>query len=311
MYLRAKLVTVLLLLLVLPFVAVTTLQIDRTMTVMVENLADSGDLLINQGFEQIRAALAHPGGDPIALMRKDERLRDFLRSSQAFSKGVVYVRIEEPNGTPIAGEPADAAATAAPPFSRLREECASWWPPMKLRALWERRTFEMSRGIEINHRPAALIKVGLSTALISDEARRAVRGIAAAGAVGVVLAIFGGLVLGGLLLEPIAALIAGVDQIAAGRDEVKVPVEGRDELGTLAEKFNQLARRIKASRTEWEVERGQFFNIFHSITDAVILLDSAGGSYSPMPRLRAGSACPRTGLPRASHCGCWSGKKIR
>ena len=277
MYVRAKLVAVLLLLLVLPFIAVTTLEIDRTMTVMLANLADSGELLMNQGFEQIRAALAYPDNDPIAALRKDERLQSLLSSSRAFSKGVVYVRIDDLKGSPIVAEPADAGTTAAPPFSLLREECASWWPPTKLRALWRRRTYEMSRLIEINHQPAAIISVGLSTALISDEARRAVMGIAAAGAIGVVLAIIGGLVLGGLLLEPIAALIAGVDQIAAGRDEVKVPVEGADELGTLAEKFNELARRIKANRAEWEVERGQFFNIFRSITDAVILLDFNGG----------------------------------
>ena len=277
MDLRAKLVTVLLVLLVLPFIAVTTLEIDRTMGVMVDNLSDSGDLLINQGFEQIRSALAHPSADPIATLRQDERLHDLLRSSQAFSKGVIYVRIEEPDGKLIVGEPADAPAANAPPFSQLRDALASWWPPTKFHSLWGQRTFEMSRVININERPAALIKVGLSTALISSEARHAVIGIAAAGAAGVLLAILGGFVLGGLLLEPIGALIAGVDQIAAGRDEVKVSVEGRDELSTLAEKFNQLARRIKASRTEWETERGQFFNIFHSITDAVILLDSVGG----------------------------------
>ena len=275
MDLRGKLVTVLLVLLVLPFVAVTTLEIDRTINVMVDDLADSGELLINQGFEQIRESLAHPSADPITTLRQDERLRDLLRSSQAFSKGVVYVRIEQPNGMLIVGEPADA--TSSPPFSQLRDALVSWWPPTKVHALWGQRTYEMSRMVQINGQPAAIIRVGLSTALISGEARHAVIGIAAAGAAGVVLAIIGGFVLGGLLLEPIGALIAGVDQIAAGRDEVKVPIEGTDELGTLAEKFNQLARRIKASRTEWEVERGQFFNIFHSITDAVILLDSAGG----------------------------------
>jgi len=279
MDLRAKLIAILLLLLVLPFVAVTTMQIDRTLSVMVENLSDSGELLINQGFEQIRAALAQPSSDPIKVLRDDGRLRNLVRSSQAFSKGVVYLRIEEPDGKPIVGEPPGSAAAApSPPFSELREAVASsWWPLTKLHALWGQRTFELSRMIQINGRAALLIRVGLSTALISAEARHAVIGIVTAGAAGVALAIIGGFFLGGLLLEPIAALSAGVDQIAAGRDEVKVPIEGRDELGTLAEKFNQLARRIKASRTEWEVERGQFFNIFHSITDAVILLDSAGG----------------------------------
>ena len=78
------------------------------------------------------------------------------------------------------------------------------------------------------------------------------------------------------MLRPIAAITSGFEQIASGRDEVNLRVEARDELGTLAEKFNDLSRRIKSSRVQWETERGQFINIFRSITDAVLLLDSSG-----------------------------------
>lgn len=295
MDLRAKLAIALLLLLVLPFL-ITTVQIDHTMTVMVGDLADSGDLLINQAFEQIRAALAHEQGDPAAVMRGDGRLRELLRSSQAFSKGVVHVRIEQLDGKPLISEPAEVAVTAAPPFSLLEMDTSSWWLPTKLRSLWEPRTFEMSRAIEINHRPAAIIKVGLSTALIADETRHWVAGIAGAGAVSVALAMIGGIVLGGLLLRPITAITAGVEQIALGRDEVKVRVEGRDELGTLAGKFNELAQRIKASRTEWQAERGQFFKIFRSITDAVMLLDSSGIVLFANAEAQARLALPAGGL---------------
>ena len=58
MDLRAKLAIALLFLLVVRFVVVTTVQIDRTMTVMAGDLADSGNVLINQTFEQIRTALS-------------------------------------------------------------------------------------------------------------------------------------------------------------------------------------------------------------------------------------------------------------
>ncbi len=303
MDLRAKLAIALLLLLVLPFVVVTTVQIDRTMTVMIGNLADSGDFLINQAFEQIRTALAHAEGDPMAVLRENQRLQELLRLAQAFSKGVVYIRIEQIDGTPIIGEPAGVSAPVPPPFSVLRAETASWWLPTKLRSLWRGPTFEMSRVIEINHRPSAVIKIGLSTALIADEARHSVTVIAGAGAAGVVLAMIGGFVLGSLLLRPITAITAGVEQIAAGSGEVNVRVEGRDELGTLAEKFNQLASRIKANRAEWEAERGQFFNIFRSITDAVILLDSSG-----VVLFANAEAQARLGLPAG---GLAEGKPLR
>jgi signal transduction histidine kinase len=92
----------------------------------------------------------------------------------------------------------------------------------------------------------------------------------------VVLSLIGAILAGSLLLKPLAAIATGVEQIAEGRDEVSLPLETRDELGTIAEKFNDLSRRIKANRAQWETERGQFINIFRSITDAVLLLDASG-----------------------------------
>lgn len=277
MDLRAKLALALLLLLVVPFVVVTTVQVDRTMTVMAGDLADSGNVLINQTFEQIRTALSEQNGDPVTLLRGDRRLQSFLRSSQAFGKGVVYVRVEKLDGTPIVTAAEGAVTGSAPPFSLLETDLESSWPPTKLRALWEKRTYELSKSIDFSNRPAAVIRVGLSTALIGDEARRSITVLVIAGAVGAAIAVLGAIILGAILLGPIVDITAGVENIVAGREEVKIRVEGRNELSTLAERFNELSNRIKASRDEWETERGQFFNIFRSITDAVVLLDSNGG----------------------------------
>ena len=279
MELRAKLATIFLVLLVLPFIAVSAFQIDRTMRVMVEDLADSGRLIANQAFEQIREALAHSQGDPIAALRMDPALAALLDSSQAFGTGVVYARVEAIDGTPIVAahsEPSVAAVVATPPFDALLAELSSWWPINRIRAVWGAHTYEISRVVKVNGHPLAVIRVGLSTALIAAEARRSVEDILAAGAAGVVLSLIGAMLAGGLLLKPLAAIASGVEQIAEGRDEVRMPLEARDELGTIAEKFNDLSRRIKASRAQWETERGQFINIFRSITDAVMLLDANG-----------------------------------
>jgi signal transduction histidine kinase len=276
MDLRAKLAIALLLLLVVPFVVVTTIQADRTMTVMVGGLADSGGALINQTFEQIRTVLADQNGDPIVLLRGDRRVRGFLQSARAFSKGVVYIRIETLDRTPIISEPEGEVTGSVPPFSLLEAESESWWLPVRLWVLWGKRNYELSRTIDFSNRPAAVIRVGLSTALIGDEARHSIAAVAIAGAVGTAVAVIGAIILGAILLGPIMVITTGVEKIAAGHEEVRIRVEGRDELGTLAQRFNELSSRIKTSRAEWETERGQFFNIFRSITDAVLLLDSSG-----------------------------------
>ncbi len=299
MDLRAKLAAIFLLLLVLPFVAISAIQIDRTAAVMVGDLADSGDLLINQAFEQIRRVLTHTAGDPAAAMRADAALATLLESSQAFGKGVVYARIEALDGAPIvapASAPPPAAVAATPPFSELRAALASWWPPSRIDAIAGDHTYEMSRAINVNGHPLAVIRIGLSTALIAAEAHRSVRDILAAGAAGVVLSLLGAMIAGGLMLRPIADLATRVERITEGSDAEVLPVQSGDELGTLAAKFNELSRRIKANRAQWETERGQFINIFRSITDAVILLDASGSVLFANSEAQARLGLPAGGM---------------
>jgi len=279
MDLRSRLATIFLVLLVFPFIAVSALQIDRTMRVMVDGLEESGRLIVNQVFEQIREGLAHSQGDPIAALRADAPLSALLESSQAFGTGVVYARVEGIDGVPIVTAqqgPLNETVANAPPFLALHTELRSWSPLSRIRAVWGAHTYEISRVIRVNGSPRVMIRVGLSTALIAAEARRSVEDILAVGAVGVILSLIGAVLAGGLLLKPLAAIASGVEQIAEGRDEVVLPLEARDELGTIAEKFNDLSQRIKASRAQWDTERGQFINIFRSITDAVMLLDANG-----------------------------------
>jgi signal transduction histidine kinase len=280
MGLRAKLTVGLLLLLVLPILAVSALEIDRTMTVMVGDLEQSGLFLINQTFEQIRDALSHSAAQPAAVLHHDERLRAFLDSSQALGKGVVYVRIEKLDGAVIldagAGTQTGSAQANNAPFQALKDKVSAWWPPARIGALWGERTYEISRTVEINNQPFAVIRVGLSTALIAAEARHSVESILGIAAIAIALSLVGAAFFRALMLRPVLTITTGVEQMAEGRDEVRLQIGGRDELSTLAEKFNQLSQRIRTSRTQWETERGQFFNVLRSITDGVLLLDWNG-----------------------------------
>jgi len=202
-----------------------------------------------------------------------------LRSAQAFTKGVVYARIEGADGSMIAGTPPEQSETAGMPvrpFEELSGQIGRWWPMAQLRPLWGDRVYEISRPVEMAGHPFAVIKVGLSTALIEREVRASLASIATIAVVGIVLALIGGALAGAFLIRPVAAIATGVEELAAGRGDFRVNVSAHDEFGTLAEKFNQLSRRIKTDRTQWETERGQFFNIFRSITDALLLLDARG-----------------------------------
>ena len=296
MGLRAKLATIFIPLLVAAVVAVSAAEVDHSADVMVDTLHDFGSIFISQTFEQIRTALAHAKGDPTQTLRDDAGLTALLASSQAFGKGVVYARIETLDGGFIAGVPAHGEQVARlhpEPFSALKAAVERRrWPPARIAPLWGDHVYEIRSPVELNGHPFAVIRVGLSTALVSADIARTIINIALIGAVVIAMSLLGALLSGALLLRPVAAITAGVERLASGADTGNVHVGGRDELGALAEKFNVLAQKVRADRTQWEDERGQFMDVFRSIADAVILLDADG-----LVRFTNEEAPGRLGLP--------------
>jgi len=279
MGLRAKFAAVFLLLLIAPIIAVTALELDRTIAVMVEDLGDSASLLIDLTFEQVRGAASGAGQDEIAALRDDHPLQAFIESAQAFGKGVVYLRVEKLDGTIIAGGPgtpigASGFAAAPPAFDDLQAIASGWWPLGAIRALWAAHNYEMNRVVQSDGKPVAIIAVGISTSLIAPKLHRALARILIVGGCAIALSLLGALFFGGLVLRPLAAITSGVEQMTVGGDdEVKVPVAGSDELSLLAAKFNRLSEKVRLNHAQWKAERGQLVNVFHSISDAVLVLD--------------------------------------
>ncbi|HJU29748.1 MAG TPA: ATP-binding protein [Candidatus Binataceae bacterium] len=270
---RGQLATILLLL-ALPFVLATTLQIERTMRVLVDGLNESGNLLINQIYEQMRDALSLAKGNPTDALRHDARLAAFLSSTQAFGRGVVYARITAPDGAVIAGLAQSEAGTTdhAPPFARLAALAHSDWPPDLIAAFRYSRTYEMSRTVMMNGEAFAVIQIGLSTAFIATEAQHdAVYGLKV-GAAAIALCLFGAIFVTGRLRK--SAPVTG--RSANPRDDASAPEGGRGDMTALAERFDQLSKRIRLSRSPSRLGRGRLFEILRSISDGVLLLDSAG-----------------------------------
>lgn len=278
MSLRAKFASVFLLLLITPIIAVTALELDRTIAVMVGDLGDSASLLIDLTFEQVRAAANGSGQDALTALRNSHPLQAFIESAQAFGKGVVYLRVEKLDGTIIAGGSAAPIGTsgfagAPPAFDDLQAIANGWWPLGAIRALWAAHNYEMSRVVQSSDKPIAIIAVGISTSLIAPQLHRALGQILIVAGCATALSLLGALFFGGLVLRPLAAITSGVEQMTVGGDDVKVPVAGSDELGVLAAKFNQLSEKVRLNHAQWEAERGQLVNVFHSISDAVLVLD--------------------------------------
>jgi signal transduction histidine kinase len=301
MGIRTKLAIAFLPLLLVAILAATALEIGRTTRVMVQNLRDSGTLVVNQTFEQIRTTLDDNGGDPIANLRQSRGLATVLESAQAFGKGVVYSRIELPDGSLIAGTPilAENSARRPPSLDDLSRQIDSWWPGSWIAPLLNDSIYELSTPVRISDRDLATIRVGLSTGLISSEVRIAIVSILSIGAIAIVLALIVGAVFWSFMLQPVLAFATGIEQIQRTHPELgemsRQPIT-HEGLGTLTDRFNELSRQVRVDRTRWDNDRGRFFSIFRSITDAVLLLDGTGKILFANPEAQGRLGLPAGGI---------------
>src|SRR5262249_39272893 len=112
--LRGKVALLCSVLLAVAILTVSALEIGRASRLMVSDLGGSGDLLVAQTFEQMRAVLHTTSGDPVAALRGDPSLHALFSASQAFGKGVSYLRIEDAAGGLILSAPEEASGTRLP-----------------------------------------------------------------------------------------------------------------------------------------------------------------------------------------------------
>jgi two-component system phosphate regulon sensor histidine kinase PhoR len=74
--------------------------------------------------------------------------------------------------------------------------------------------------------------------------------------------------------QPLHELAAGAERIAAGSYGHKVYAGSRDEIGTLAQSFNQMSERLAAEFAQLEGDREQLRMILSGMVEGVIALDA-------------------------------------
>jgi signal transduction histidine kinase len=275
MGLRAKLAGAFVVLLTAAVLAASLVDLNWTLAKMANEVIDSGNVVAAEVFEQMRDALARTPGDPIASLRNYPGLPAFIQSVRAFATGIVFIAIDDTGGHNIIGEHVGGfAPTDAPSVDVLRRATKQPLPFQLLRVLWREHNFVLQRRILINKSPFAMIRVGVSTALIADEVHQLVWAILGVSVVIILFAAGMGAAIGDFLSRSVVAIASGVEQLASGREEVNLTVGGHDELGDLADKFNRLSRQVLNERSRWENERGGLFKALRSMTDAIVLIDA-------------------------------------
>ena len=279
MQLRARLALVALAVILVPIIAMSLISLDSRIDTMVVDMSRSTDFMIEQIFEQVRLALEQGNGDVAVKLKGSEPVRKALDSTVDFGPGVVTAALVGTDGTIIVaahGEGEGRSALNMPSIAKLDADASRWMLFASLPNLLTSKVYEARRRVEVNNQPVATISIGVTTALIADQARHLLivivttAGLVIAGAMLVVTLI------ANRVLEQLAVLTRGFDQLAAGASPGEVKVAGGSELSTLAEKFNELSRQVRADRSRLDNNQTHLFDAVRSIQDGVVLLDASG-----------------------------------
>jgi len=268
-----------LVLMLVPTVALSVTTLDSRIGGMVDNMSRQTDFMIEQIFEQVRVALAQGGSDVPGALRNSDSLRKLLDSTVAFGPAVVAAQIVGSDGIVIVAANGDGEGKpelTLPSVTELQDQASRWLLFTSLPSLLTAKVYEARRRVEINGQPAATISIGVTTALIADRARHLLLVIVATAGVVLAAAMLAVVLISNRILEQLAILTHGFEQLAAGKSPSEVTVSGVSELSTLAEKFNELSRQVRADRSRLDSAHTHLFDVVRTIQDAVVLLDTNG-----------------------------------
>ncbi|MGA9724860.1 MAG: ATP-binding protein [Candidatus Binatus sp.] len=268
-----------LVLMLVPTITLSIISIDSRIGTMVDDTSRSTDFMISQIFEQVRLALSEGNGDVATSLHGSEPLRKLLDSTVAFGPAVVAASIVGKDGNVIVAANGDGEGKPAlnlPSVRELDEQASRWLLFTSLPTLLTAKVYEARRRVDINGQPAATIAVGVTTALIADQARHLLVVIIATAGLVIAAAMLAVLLIANRILEQLAVLTSGFEQLAAGKSPSEVKVSGAQELTTLAEKFNELSRQVREDRSRLDSDQSHLFDVVRSIQDAVVLLDTNG-----------------------------------
>ena len=279
MRLRARLALIALVLMLVPTITLSIISIDSQIADMVDDISLSSDFMIAQIFEEVRLALSQGDVDVATALRNSQPVRKLLDSTVAFGPAVVAASIVGNDGIVIVAANGDGEGKPAlnlPSVKELNEQASRWLLFTSLPSLLTARVYETRRRVDINGHPAAAISIGVTTALIAGEARHLLVVMVATTGLVIAAAMLVVLLLANRLLEQLANLTSGFEQLVAGKSPSEVKLSGAGELSTLAEKFNELSRQVRADRSRLDSDQSHLFDVVRSIQDAVVLLDANG-----------------------------------
>jgi adenylate cyclase len=182
-------------------------------------------------------------GAKSSLLASDELTLNVLVKDAMKDPDVAYVAIADENGTVLAHS--DVGEIGKPITRPAGLEQLGSEPLVRMHKTNKGEVIDFAMPLVFSDTPVGALYLGFSKQTITNALAHAFwRAVVITGAM-VVVGVLGAIGLSNLLSRPIFRLMRGTRAIAEGDFNVALPVTSRDELGTLTESFNQMARSLR------------------------------------------------------------------
>ncbi|MBI2953803.1 MAG: HAMP domain-containing protein [Chloroflexi bacterium] len=130
--------------------------------------------------------------------------------------------------------------------------------------------------IHANGDVAGVARVSLPLQEVNESQQRAASTIAFAISLTGALVILLAFLVTGMAVRPVKQLTQMVRAFSAGRLDQRIRVDSQDEVGELAEAFNQMSERLEETIETVSNERNRMAAILSSMADGIIIVDGEG-----------------------------------
>ncbi len=265
-------------------VALSLMHLSRLAAVSLTETYGRAQLLANGVFHRAREVVT--GGDPYQSLRGDSGLRTMIEAS-LYSENVTYATITDAKGVVVIhsdrsfeGQPFAAGESI--------ENLAHRSSFSQLTAIFsgQGKALEYRQPLLLGDLEFGTIRIGVSTLLIRDELRQALRPAIATTLAALGVSVFGAMLLAQLLLRPIHVIRSGLTRLGRGELGVRLDLDQTDEFGELGNFFNAVSAQLSADRSQMAGQVANLESAVEHLEDAVAIVNGRGQLLFANPAMR-------------------------
>ncbi len=277
-------------------VALSLMHLSRLAAVSLNETYGRAQLLANGIFHRAREVVT--GGDPYRAMRGDSGLRTMIEAA-LYSENVTYATITDAKGfVVIHSDPSFEGQRFA--AGESIEDLKNRSPFSQLTAIFsgQGKALEFRQPLLLGDTEFGTIRIGVSTLLIRDELRQALRPAIVTTLAALAVSVFGAMLLAQLLLRPIHVIRSGLTRLGRGELGVRLEMDQADEFGELGNFFNTVSAQLSADRSQMAGQVANLESAVEHLEDAVAIVNARGQLLFANPAMRGllPSAAPGTAI---------------